>query len=162
MLMFAFLLTIGVFFSSSEKLLAQECLKCHQRDCCPIISSMLKGTDWLLLHATPRTCYCPAVILLFMVNNVENGSNFMLRNKNLIWWLLINNLSFPEYDENFKLLQRQEFNIPDHLMIHDWAFTDTLYILFANRIKLDVIGNYLHAKNICVILSDLKLYNGNN
>lgn len=60
--------------------------------------------------------------------------------------LFINNLSiylsFSEYDENFKLLQRQEFNIPDHLMIHDWAFTDTHYILFANRIKLDVIGNY--------------------
>lgn len=36
---------------------------------------------------------------------------------------------------------KQEFNIPDHLMIHDWAFTETHYILFANRIKLDLAGN---------------------
>ncbi|TXG59840.1 hypothetical protein EZV62_014413 [Acer yangbiense] len=46
-----------------------------------------------------------------------------------------------EFDKNFKMVQKQEFNIPDHLMIHDWAFTDTHYILFANRIKLDVIGS---------------------
>lgn len=49
---------------------------------------------------------------------------------------------YAEFDSNFKLLQKQVFNIPDHLMIHDWAFTDTHYILFANRIKLDVVGNY--------------------
>ena len=48
---------------------------------------------------------------------------------------------FLEFDSDFKLLQKQEFNIPDHLLIHDWAFTDTHYILFGNRIKLDVIGN---------------------
>lgn len=29
------------------------------------------------------------------------------------------------------------------MMIHDWAFTDTHYILFANRVKLDPIGNKL-------------------
>ena len=46
-----------------------------------------------------------------------------------------------EFDSNFKLLQKQEFNIPDHLMIHDWAFTESYYIIFANRIKLDVLGN---------------------
>ncbi|EXB37597.1 hypothetical protein L484_021802 [Morus notabilis] len=45
-----------------------------------------------------------------------------------------------EFDSNFKLLHKQEFTIPDHLMIHDWAFTDTYYIIFANRIKLDVAG----------------------
>ncbi|CAL9006674.1 unnamed protein product [Prunus brigantina] len=50
------------------------------------------------------------------------------------------NFTFYEYDSNFKVLGKQEFNIPDHLMIHDWAFTDTHYILFANRIKLDVVG----------------------
>ncbi|XP_021806689.1 carotenoid cleavage dioxygenase 7, chloroplastic-like, partial [Prunus avium] len=49
------------------------------------------------------------------------------------------NFTFYEYDSNFKVLGKQEFNIPDHLMIHDWAFTDTHYILFANRIKLDVV-----------------------
>ncbi|CAL0302912.1 unnamed protein product [Lupinus luteus] len=45
-----------------------------------------------------------------------------------------------EYDSNFKLVEKQEFKIPDHMMIHDWAFTDTHYIIFANRIKLDVLG----------------------
>ncbi|CAI0556511.1 unnamed protein product [Linum tenue] len=51
-----------------------------------------------------------------------------------------NNFTFYEYDSNFKLLQKQEFEIPDRLMIHDWAFTDTHYILFGNRIKIDVLG----------------------
>lgn len=45
-----------------------------------------------------------------------------------------------EYDSNFQLVQKQKFKIPDHLMIHDWAFTDTHYIVFANRIKLDIPG----------------------
>ncbi|KAK9910943.1 hypothetical protein M0R45_034877 [Rubus argutus] len=48
--------------------------------------------------------------------------------------------TFYEFDSNFKEVGKQEFTIPDHLMIHDWAFTDTHYILFANRIKLDVVG----------------------
>ncbi|KAK1588540.1 hypothetical protein Q3G72_024426 [Acer saccharum] len=51
------------------------------------------------------------------------------------------NFTFYEFDQNFKMVQKQEFKIADHLMIHDWAFTDTYYILFANRIKLDVIGS---------------------
>lgn len=54
---------------------------------------------------------------------------------------------FSEYDENFKMVQSQEFNIPDHLMIHDWAFTDSHYILFGNRIKLDVPGKLLSTKS---------------
>lgn len=48
-----------------------------------------------------------------------------------------------EFDLNFKLLQKKEFSIPDHLMIHDWAFTDSHYIIFGNRIKLDVPGNII-------------------
>lgn len=47
---------------------------------------------------------------------------------------------FAEYDSNFKMVEKQEFKIPDHMMIHDWAFTDTYYIVFANRIKLDILG----------------------
>ncbi|PON61199.1 Carotenoid cleavage dioxygenase [Parasponia andersonii] len=50
------------------------------------------------------------------------------------------NFTFYEFDSNFRLLHKQEFNIPDHLMVHDWAFTDSYYIIFANRIKLDVLG----------------------
>ncbi|WCJ22958.1 Carotenoid cleavage dioxygenase 7 chloroplastic [Euphorbia peplus] len=49
--------------------------------------------------------------------------------------------TFYEYDKNFKLVQTREFNIPDHMMIHDWAFTDTHYIISANRIKLDIMGS---------------------
>nr|ACY74338.1 putative more axillary branching 3 [Artemisia annua]ADB64458.1 more axillary branching 3 [Artemisia annua] len=49
--------------------------------------------------------------------------------------------TFYEYDSSFKILQQQEFIIPEHLMIHDWAFTDSHYILFGNRIKLDILGS---------------------
>ncbi|KAL5057766.1 hypothetical protein RYX36_029370 [Vicia faba] len=51
------------------------------------------------------------------------------------------NFTFTEYDSNFKMVEKQEFKIPDHMMIHDWAFTNTHYIVFANRIKLDVLGS---------------------
>ncbi|KAF5775572.1 putative oxidoreductase [Helianthus annuus] len=51
------------------------------------------------------------------------------------------NFTFYEFDYNFKILQKQEFIIPEHLMIHDWAFTDSHYILFGNRIKLDILGS---------------------
>ncbi|KAJ6722668.1 BETA-CAROTENE DIOXYGENASE [Salix koriyanagi] len=67
------------------------------------------------------------------------------------------NFTFYEYDENFKLLQRQEFSIPDHLMIHDWAFTDTHYILFANRIKLDVIGSMAAVCGLSPMISALSV-----
>ncbi|CAO2834049.1 unnamed protein product [Amaranthus hypochondriacus] len=49
--------------------------------------------------------------------------------------------TFYELDQNFKLLQVREFTIPDHSMIHDWAFTDTHYILFTNHVKLDILGS---------------------
>lgn len=39
-------------------------------------------------------------------------------------------------------MQTREFKIDDHLMIHDWAVTDTHYILFANRVKLNPIGKH--------------------
>lgn len=45
-----------------------------------------------------------------------------------------------EYDCNFELKHKKEFAIPDHLMIHDWAFTDNHYVIIANRIKIDALG----------------------
>lgn len=45
-----------------------------------------------------------------------------------------------EFDEDFALVQKREFVVPDHLMIHDWTFTDTHYVLLGNRIKLDIPG----------------------
>lgn len=49
-----------------------------------------------------------------------------------------------EFDGEFKMVQKREYNIPDHLMIHDWAFTDTHYIIFGNRIKVDPLGESVY------------------
>ncbi|KAK6162591.1 hypothetical protein DH2020_002432 [Rehmannia glutinosa] len=62
-----------------------------------------------------------------------------------------------EFDSNFKLLQSQEFSIPDHLMIHDWAFTDSHYILFGNRIKLDVAGSMAAVCGLSPMISALSV-----
>nr|AKQ19158.1 carotenoid cleavage dioxygenase 7 [Petunia x hybrida] len=67
------------------------------------------------------------------------------------------NFTFYEFDSNFKLLQSQEFNIPDHLMIHDWAFTDTHYILFGNRIKLDIPGSMTAVCGLSPMISALSV-----
>ncbi|KAF6140368.1 hypothetical protein GIB67_005293 [Kingdonia uniflora] len=64
---------------------------------------------------------------------------------------------FYEFDSDFKLAQKQEFNIPDHLMIHDWAFTDTHYVLFGNRIKLDVPGSMLAVSGLTPMISALSV-----
>ncbi|GAV88289.1 RPE65 domain-containing protein, partial [Cephalotus follicularis] len=65
--------------------------------------------------------------------------------------------TFQEFDSSFKLLQKQEFDIPDHLMVHDWAFTDTHYLLFGNRIKLDFIGSVTALCGISPMISALAL-----
>ncbi|GMY23290.1 carotenoid cleavage dioxygenase 7, chloroplastic [Fagus crenata] len=65
--------------------------------------------------------------------------------------------TFYEYDSSFKLMNKQEFNIPDHLMIHDWAFTDTHYIVFANRIKLDVAGSMAAVCGMSPMISALSV-----
>ncbi|CAI9786030.1 unnamed protein product [Fraxinus pennsylvanica] len=67
------------------------------------------------------------------------------------------NFTFYEFDSNFKLLQSQEFIIPDHLMIHDWAFTDSHYILFGNRIKLDIAGSIAAVCGLSPMISALKV-----
>lgn len=53
------------------------------------------------------------------------------------------NFTFYEFDANFALVQKREFVLPDHLMIHDWAFTDSQYVLLGNRIRLDIPGSLL-------------------
>ncbi|CAA0820389.1 carotenoid cleavage dioxygenase 7 [Striga hermonthica] len=67
------------------------------------------------------------------------------------------NFTFYEFDSNFKLLQSQDFCIPDHLMIHDWAFTDSHYILFGNRVKLDVAGSMAAVCGLSPMISALSL-----
>ncbi|GAB4861952.1 Carotenoid cleavage dioxygenase 7, chloroplastic [Ancistrocladus abbreviatus] len=65
--------------------------------------------------------------------------------------------TFYEFDSNFKLLQKREFSIPDHLIIHDWAFTDTHYILFANRVKLDASGSVTAVCGLSPMISALSV-----
>ncbi|KAK2975779.1 hypothetical protein RJ640_014602 [Escallonia rubra] len=65
--------------------------------------------------------------------------------------------TFYEFDSDFKLVQSKEFNIPDHLMIHDWAFTETHYILFGNRIKLDVPGSMTAVCGLSPMISALSV-----
>ncbi|KAK8964219.1 hypothetical protein KSP40_PGU000802 [Platanthera guangdongensis] len=67
------------------------------------------------------------------------------------------NFTFYEFDEKFELKQKKEFVIPDHLMIHDWAFTKNHYILFGNRIKLDLSGTMLALCGLSPMISALSL-----
>ncbi|KAM7276233.1 hypothetical protein ACFE04_018099 [Oxalis oulophora] len=67
------------------------------------------------------------------------------------------NFVFYEFDSNFKLLQKREFEISDHLMLHDWAFTDSYYILFSNRVKLDVVGSIGAVCGLSPMISALKV-----
>ncbi|KAM7512145.1 hypothetical protein LguiB_011020 [Lonicera macranthoides] len=62
-----------------------------------------------------------------------------------------------EFDSNFKLLQKREFNIPDHLMLHDWGFTENHYILFGNRIKLDIPGSMTAVCGLSPMITALSL-----
>ncbi|KAK4411224.1 Carotenoid cleavage dioxygenase 7, chloroplastic [Sesamum angolense] len=111
-------------------------------------------------------------ILLGMLMSVQDASKRLLshykidvkRNRLLIMscnaedmLLPRSNFTFYEFDSNFKLLQSQEFNIPDHMMIHDWAFTDSHYILFGNRIKLDVAGSMTAVFGLSPMISALSL-----
>ncbi|XP_068650744.1 carotenoid cleavage dioxygenase 7, chloroplastic [Aristolochia californica] len=67
------------------------------------------------------------------------------------------NFTFYEFDTNFKLLTKREFSIPEHLMIHDWAFTDTHYLIFGNRIRLDVPGSLLAVFGFSPMISALSV-----
>ncbi|XP_010544591.1 PREDICTED: carotenoid cleavage dioxygenase 7, chloroplastic [Tarenaya hassleriana] len=67
------------------------------------------------------------------------------------------NFTFCEFDEEFKLVHTREFKIPDHMMIHDWAFTESHYILFANRVKLNPIGSVAAVCGMSPMISALSL-----
>nr|CAD1844896.1 unnamed protein product [Ananas comosus var. bracteatus] len=67
------------------------------------------------------------------------------------------NFTFYEFDCNFELMQKKEFVIPDQLMIHDWAFTDSHYILIGNRIKVDVPGSLLAVSGLHPMISALSV-----
>ncbi|KAK4741316.1 hypothetical protein SAY87_024904 [Trapa incisa] len=65
------------------------------------------------------------------------------------------NFTFHEFDRDFKMVHKQEYTIPDHLMIHDWAFTDTHYIIFGNRIKVDPLGSLSAVSGLSPMISAL-------
>ncbi|XP_020587311.1 carotenoid cleavage dioxygenase 7, chloroplastic [Phalaenopsis equestris] len=67
------------------------------------------------------------------------------------------NFTFYEFDSNYELKQKKEFTICDHLMIHDWAFTDNHYILIGNRIKLDLQGSMLAVSGLSPMISALSV-----
>ncbi|KAG6501773.1 carotenoid cleavage dioxygenase 7, chloroplastic-like isoform X1 [Zingiber officinale] len=65
------------------------------------------------------------------------------------------NFTFYELDENYEVKEKREFTIPDHLMIHDWALTDTHYVLFGNHIKLDIHGSLLAVSGLHPMIAAL-------
>ncbi|KAJ0970601.1 hypothetical protein J5N97_018560 [Dioscorea zingiberensis] len=65
------------------------------------------------------------------------------------------NFTFYEFDGDFELKQRKEFSVEDHLLIHDWSFTDSYYVLMGNRIKLDVAGSLVAASGMAPMVSAL-------
>ncbi|KAH7687607.1 9-cis-beta-carotene 9'10'-cleaving dioxygenase protein, partial [Dioscorea alata] len=65
------------------------------------------------------------------------------------------NFTFYEFDGDFELKQRKEFIVEDHLLIHDWGFTDSYYVLMGNRIKLDMPGSLVAASGMAPMVSAL-------
>ncbi|VFQ94609.1 unnamed protein product [Cuscuta campestris] len=65
--------------------------------------------------------------------------------------------TFYEFDATLELVQQEEYNIPDHLMIHDWALTDNFYVLFGNRIKLDLPGSMRAVCGLSPMISALSV-----
>ncbi|KAM0844437.1 hypothetical protein ACQ4PT_057071 [Festuca glaucescens] len=67
------------------------------------------------------------------------------------------NFTFYEFDAGFGLVQKREFVLPAHLMIHDWAFTDSHYVVLGNRIKLDIPGSALAMTGTYPMIGALQL-----
>ncbi|CAI9277888.1 unnamed protein product [Lactuca saligna] len=107
----------------------------HPRDVLDLAASILKPILYGVFKMPPKRLLSHYKIdaqrnrLLMMSCNAED----ML--------LPRSTFTFYEFDCNFKMLQKQEFKLEEHLMIHDWAFTDSHYVLFGNRIKLDILGS---------------------
>jgi 9-cis-beta-carotene 9',10'-cleaving dioxygenase len=62
-----------------------------------------------------------------------------------------------EFDAGFGLVQKREFVLPAHLMIHDWAFTDSHYVVLGNRIKLDIPGSMMAMTGTYPMIGALQL-----
>ncbi|KAI0500969.1 hypothetical protein KFK09_019187 [Dendrobium nobile] len=67
------------------------------------------------------------------------------------------NFTFYEFDKNFELIQKKKYLISDQLMIHDWAFTDSYYIIMGNRIKTNILGTFLAISGLAPIISAISL-----
>ncbi|KAL8140411.1 hypothetical protein V2J09_006432 [Rumex salicifolius] len=66
-------------------------------------------------------------------------------------------LTFYEFDKDFNLVHKQEFKMSEQLMVHDWGFTDTHYLVFGNRIKLDFSGLVVASCGLSPMISALSL-----
>ncbi|MCO5608055.1 hypothetical protein L7F22_062260 [Adiantum nelumboides] len=63
-----------------------------------------------------------------------------------------------EFYSSLKLLQRKQFTMQEQQMVHDWGLTDNYYVLIANRVKLDHIGNSIAAfAGVTPMISSLSL-----
>ncbi|KAH0456259.1 hypothetical protein IEQ34_014166 [Dendrobium chrysotoxum] len=67
------------------------------------------------------------------------------------------NFTFYEFDNYFELMQKKEFLISDQLLIHDWAFTDSYYIIMGNRTKLNVSGIFPAMSGLAPMISTISL-----
>ncbi|KAK8944361.1 hypothetical protein KSP39_PZI008362 [Platanthera zijinensis] len=65
--------------------------------------------------------------------------------------------TFYEFDGNFNLKQKKRFLILDKLLIHDWAFTDTYYVLTGNRTKLNAPGILPFVSGLAPLMSTVSL-----
>ncbi|PHU31027.1 Carotenoid cleavage dioxygenase 7, chloroplastic [Capsicum chinense] len=145
--------TVGKFelIKNSDQSLPVEDSKKFNGDFLDVAAQILKPILYGVFKMTPKRLLSHYKIdshrnrLLIMSCNAED----ML--------LPRSNFTFYEFDSNFQLLQTQEFEIPDQLMIHDWAFTDTHYILFGNRIKLDIPGSMTAVCGLSPMISALSV-----
>ncbi|GLJ29839.1 hypothetical protein SUGI_0589450, partial [Cryptomeria japonica] len=67
------------------------------------------------------------------------------------------NFTVYEFDSSMNLVQQKKFLINDHMMIHDWALSENYYIIFGNRIKLDIGGSAAAVSGLRPMISALTL-----
>ncbi|KAL4567193.1 hypothetical protein LXL04_022768 [Taraxacum kok-saghyz] len=129
--------TVGKFdlINNSNGSILDEHMVDHRWDVLDLAAGILKPILYGIFNMPPKRLLSHYKIdtkrnrLLMMSCNAED----ML--------LPRSTFTFYEFDCNFKMLQKLEFKLQEHLMIHDWAFTDSYYVLFGNRIKLDILGS---------------------
>ncbi|PHT60725.1 Carotenoid cleavage dioxygenase 7, chloroplastic [Capsicum baccatum] len=145
--------TVGKFelVKNSDQSLPVEDSKKFNGDFLDVAAQILKPILYGVFKMTPKR-----LLSHYKIDSSRNRLLIMSCNAEDML-LPRSNFTFYEFDSNFQLLQTQEFEIPDQLMIHDWAFTDTHYILFGNRIKLDIPGSMTAVCGLSPMISALSV-----